>query len=83
MNEIVESITKNYMRYFIYSVQQMKIKREVESRLGKDLVLGTVIVNGMQKQFTEIVTDLANVRYSDATIVAYGDIRKMNYTEPR
>lgn len=80
--DVVENVIRNYTRYFIYSETQMKIKRDVERRLGKNLVLGTVIVNGESKPYTEIVTDLANVKYSDAEIVTHGDIRKINYTVP-
>ena len=74
---------KNYMRYFMYSTEQMKLKRTIEKRLGRDLVLGTVIVKGEQKQYTEIVTDPKNVKYSDAEIVVYGDIRELKYTDHR
>ena len=73
---------RNYMRYFIYSTEQMKLKRQMEKRLGRDLVLGTVIVNGERKFFTEMVEDLANVRYSDATVVLHADIREIKYTNP-
>lgn len=74
---------KNYNRYFIYSHEQMKLRREIENKLGRDLVLGTVIVKGEKKNYTEIVTDLSNVRYADAEIVTYGDIRNINYTETK
>ena len=73
---------RNYMRYFIYSTEQMKLKRQMEKRLGRDLALGTVIVNGERKFFTEMVEDLSNVRYSDAILVIYADIREIKYTNP-
>ena len=79
-NENLNGAIKNYMRYFIYSPSQMKIRRDIERKLGRNLVLGTVIVKGEQKQYTEIVSDLQNVRYSDAEIVTYGDIREIVYT---
>jgi len=78
----INPLSKDYTRYFIYSMTQMKIKRDIEYKLGRDLVLGKVIVGGVQKEYTEIVSDLADVTESDAKIVAYGDIREMNYTEP-
>lgn len=72
--------TKNYTRYFMYSQEQMKLKRSIETKLGREYVMGTIIVKGEQKPFTEIVTSIGNMRYSDAVIVAYGDIRELKYT---
>ena len=73
---------RNYMRYFIYSTEQMKLKRQMQKKLGRELVLGTVIVKGEQKAFTEMVESLSSVRYSDAEIVIYADIRDIKYTNP-
>lgn len=75
--------TKNYMRYFIYSAEQMKLRRTIENRLGRDLVLGTVMVKGESKQYTEMVEDLSTIRYSDAEIVTYGDLRELVYTQSK
>lgn len=72
----------DYFRYFMYSQNQAKLKREIAEKLGRRLELGTVIVKGEQKLFTEIVINPDNIRYSDAQIVASGDIRTMKYTNP-
>lgn len=71
-----------YMRYFIYSDEQFKIRKEIESKLGKVFKAGTVIVNGQQKEFTEITNNVDINRYSDAKIVMYGDIRTIKYSVP-
>lgn len=54
----------------------------IEARLGRELALGTVIVRGENKYYTEMVEDLSAVRYSDAEIVTYGDLRELVYTNP-
>ena len=71
-----------YMRYFLYSREQMKIKKAVEERLGKTFKLGTVIVKGIAKEYTEITTDPVNIKFSDAEVIVYGDIRELKYTKP-
>jgi hypothetical protein len=70
-----------YMRYFLYSREQMKIKKSVQEKLGKRFKLGTVIVKGLPKEYTEISTDPKNVKFSDTEIVVYGDIRELKYTK--
>ena len=71
-----------YMRYFLYSREQMNIKKSVEEKLGKTFKIGTVIVKGLPQEYTEITTDPVNIKFSDAKVVAYGDIRDMKYTKP-
>ena len=70
-----------YMRYFLYSREQMKLKKSVEEKLGKTFKLGTVIVKGLPKEYTEITTDPTNIKFSDAEVVVYGDIRELKYTK--
>lgn len=68
-----------YNRVFIFSQEQMKQKRKIE---GKNTSFGTVIVNGVKKTYTDIVTDIKDVSFSDAQKLIEGDIRKIKYTEP-
>jgi hypothetical protein len=74
--------TDIYLRYFMYSREQLELKKTVASKRGKTYVPGTVIVNGSAKQFTEMVTDPVNVNFSDAMLVTSGDMRKIKYTDP-
>ena len=83
MSENINPEDLKYMRYFMYSTEQMKLKQSIEKKLGRDLVLGTVFVKGEQKPYTEIVTSPKNIKYSDAVIVVYGDIRQLKYTVPK
>lgn len=67
-----------YYRYFVYSAEEEDIRKRVH---GENVSFGTVIVNGVAKRYTSIVTDPANTK-SDALIVCKGDIRKIKYTPP-
>ena len=68
-------------KYFIFSSEQLKFRRETELKLGRHFKPGQVIVNGVRTPFTEL-SDKDKSRYSDAKVVAYGDISKMTYTLP-
>jgi hypothetical protein len=48
--------------------------------MGRTTKLGTVLVNGIPKHYTDILTSMANCKYSDAIKVIEGDIRKIHYT---
>lgn len=69
-------------RYFIYSNEQYKLRLKIERQLGNEFKPGIVYVSGQQKHFTEMIEDFGTCRYTDATIVAEGDITKMKYTMP-
>lgn len=68
-------------KYFIYSSEQLKLRKSVEAKMGKTFKCGTVIVNGTRKLFTELSTKPIS-RFSDAIIVAQGDPTLMKYTLP-
>lgn len=58
------------------------MRLKVEANLGKQIKFGTVVVNGVKKEYTDIVIDPNKSKFSDAVIVTHGDIRKIKYTEP-
>lgn len=68
-----------YHRVFVFSKTQMDQKKEI---MGKNVKLGTVIVNGVNKPYTDIVLNMNSVRFSDTKKLIEGDIRKIRYTEP-
>ena len=74
-----------YERCFVFSITQADELRNVENTMRADprnkFKLGHVVVNGVAKEYTEIVTSLDRARYPDARLVAKGDIRKMKFTE--
>ena len=67
-----------YYRYFVYSAEEEALKEKVHGRNAK---FGTVVVRGIPKRYTSILTDLADSR-PDAIVVTKGDIRKIKYTSP-
>ena len=71
------NIPSMYYRYFIYSAEEETMLRKVH---GNNLKLGNVIVRGVPKTYTSIVTDPNNTK-PDAIVVLKGDIRKIKYTD--
>lgn len=69
-----------YERYFVYSQDQ---KNELFNVLksAKRPKLGTVVVNGVAKEYTDIIVDMKKARFADTILVAKGDIRKMKFTK--
>lgn len=77
-------MTDMYNRYFMFSQEHMRYLKELEAKQGnKNYRPSTVLVGGSYKPYTNMVTDpkVYTDRYSDARIVASGDIRKMKFTE--
>lgn len=79
------AINSIYERFFMYSPTQAQELTKTENEIGRDprykFKLGTVVVNGAAKEYTEMVTSPSRARYPDALIVAKGDIRTMKFTE--
>lgn len=69
-------------KYFLFSRQQMEFRKDIEYKQGRKFKPGIVIVNGVRKVFTEM-SDYKQSRYSDAEVVAYGDITKIRYIMPK
>lgn len=65
-----------YYRYFVYSDEEAAIRKKVH---GNNASFGTVVVRGVPKAYTSIVTDPKDAK-SDAIIITKGDIRKIKYT---
>lgn len=72
-------MSNNRIKYFLFSSQQMKMKVEVEAKIGRKYKPGTVLVNGAYKQFTEISDTPNNIRFPDSIVVASGDLSQMRY----
>lgn len=70
-----------YTRYFVFSKSQMNERLRIEASISATRPkLGTVIVNGVAKEYTDIVTDMSRCRYGDSILITKGDIRKINFT---
>lgn len=70
------------IKYFLYSSEQLKFRKQVESKMGKNFKIGHVIVNGVKKPFTELSSSPKS-RFTDAILVAEGDPNLMRYTLPK
>lgn len=70
-----------YHRVFIMSRQQMEELKERNNQLGLKTEFGKVIVNGVERAYSDIILDMADCRYSDAVKVIEGDIRAIKHTE--
>lgn len=68
-----------YYRYFVHSMEEEDLRIKT---FGPNVEFGTVIVNGIPKKYTSIVTSMDKAK-SDAIIVTKGDIRKIKYTTPK
>lgn len=72
-----------YTRYFVYSKTQADERKKIESTISSSkFKLGKVVVNGVAKDYTDIVTDMSRCRYGDSTLVTKADIRTVKFTEP-
>lgn len=67
--------------YFIFSSEQLKLKKAVDLKLGKKYQPGWVISNGMRKLYTDIVTDVKSIKYTDYIIVAQGVYKNMKFSD--
>lgn len=68
------------IRYFMFSREQKKMQQEMSRRIGKNFVPKKVFVNGQEKEYTEILKDSNKSRYTDAILVASGDLKQIKYT---
>lgn len=74
-------MSNNGIKYFLFSSQQMKMKVEIEAKIGRKYKPGTVLVNGTYKQFTEISDTPNSTRFPDSIIVASGKLSEMRYVK--
>lgn len=72
-----------YTRYFVFSKTQFEEKKKIMKGMSStDMTVGKVIVNGVPRDYTDIVTDMKKCRYGDSVLVYKGDIRKTKFTTP-
>lgn len=70
---------KDVYVYFLYSETQLKEREEIEKKMSRAFNVGTVVVNGRRKNFTEMARKSSN-RYPDCKVVAEGLKSKMTFT---
>lgn len=74
----MSNATSMYYRYFLYSAEEEALRQQIH---GTNVDFGSVIVRGVAKRYTSIVSSMDNAK-SDAIILIKGDIRKIKYTPP-
>ena len=69
-------------KYFLYSQQQVNDRNSIFDKMNKVFKPGTVIVNGFKKEFS-VISDTRDLpRYSDARLIAEGELSTFKYTSP-
>ena len=67
--------------YFIFSITQMERRLEIEKGMSSGRPkLGTVVVNGVPKEYTDIITNMDRCP-GDGRVVAKGELKNMRYTK--
>lgn len=72
-----------YFRCFVFSREEYEQKMNIDRKLGKVTKLGQVLVNGIPKPYTSILTSMSRARFADSVEVISGDIRKIKYEPPK
>lgn len=70
-----------YYRYFVFSRTQLEDIKRREEKLGRYATIGKVIVDGIAKEYTDIILNMESAKYSDSIIITEGDIRKITYVK--
>lgn len=66
--------------YFVYSTTYVKERNEIENKMGKVFVPGTVVVNGSRNEYSFITEMLDYNRYPDLRVIAEGNLNTFTYT---
>lgn len=75
-------MSDNNIRFFVFSQQQMDLKKSIEKNMGRNAKFGTVVVNGSHRIYTDILTDVSKSSFADARVLISGDIRRIKYNAP-
>ena len=69
--------------YFLYSVEHINMRNEIEGALGRKFDCGTIVVNGKKKKYSYVSTskDAFLKNYPDAKLIAEGYTKNLNFTE--
>lgn len=66
-------------KYFMFSSEQMKMKKEISQKIGTTYNPGVVFIGSSSKQFTDIIDDPALAKFPDSIIVTSGELSSINY----
>lgn len=71
---------KDKYMYFLYSEIQHKERTNIEAKINKIFIPGTVYIHGKANKYTELSKNPTN-NYIDTKIVAEGYLSTMRYTK--
>lgn len=55
--------------HYVFSREQLDINVLIAKKTGRSYKPKTVVVNGKKKQYTDIVSDMKNIRYVDSILI--------------
>lgn len=70
-------------KYFLYSKDHLDEQLTILEKRSKVFIPGTVVVNGVRKQFTQLSSSPTMPRFIDTKIVAEGEESSFKYDKPR
>lgn len=70
------------IKYVLYSKEQYDKVCEINSKIGRKYIPGSIIISGESKRFTEI-SDSFNNRFKDVIIVYQGELDNVKYIPPK
>lgn len=71
------------VKYFLFSKEQMDMRKEIESKTNRIYIPGQVMIKGKPHIFTEI-SETIDSRFKDSKVVAkVEDISLARYKEPK
>lgn len=70
-------------KYFLYSASQLNKRKELEHKMGKTFIPGTVLYKGKKVIYTEISSVQNPSHIPDSKVVAQGELSEMKYTPSR
>lgn len=69
--------SNEYMRYFLYSLTQAEQRRKIDKGMSAArTIFPKVRVNGIYREYTEMVKNPSDSHYNDARVIAAIDIRE-------
>lgn len=71
--------TKNNYKYFMFSNTHLKKNKEIYDKIDKKYQVKKVLVGGVWRQYTDIVSTPKDCHYSDAIVVTHGLLENIKY----
>ena len=63
-------------KIYVFSQQQYEKNKELSEKLSKKYICPTIIVDGVEKRYTDIVSDINNIKFTDSKIIFKGNPKR-------